>query len=330
MFFTDESKNKKYTTPKRELTSESLLGKWSTNECIQITFHLNNNKEEVCITKAEYIDPKNKIMNKTVPALLSLLSLSQIILTPLSVSNVYAQVAACETNNTAPNAPNTTLAPTNHNDCLSNYQSPITAQINILVSSLTYIVLIVPEYFRRTRVCEQQMSQTLKTLVQTYSGNNGKLPQAISTLLQTFSVDGVLADSLTVAPQMENIERSLFKVRQDLNEYAVALQSHIALLQQDDITKKDYAELLQQVKDIQDRISPLKIGELYTDDGKFGKALDDLGDIKIKEAGIHRKETEDKSKVSGLYFRPKKALESSANYLSGILKFNAIRTKPKL
>lgn len=187
------------------------------------------------------------------------------------------------------------------------------------------------EYKCFQKKCEHELSVALDALKNTYAHNTGLMPMPISTLLQSFGVDGALSDRLTSTPQMANIERSVFKAKKELGAHINYLESQIAQMKSDGVNSDAHEVLFGQLENIYDKLSPDKLGKLHRDGGKnvtdLLKGITDARDNPLAQSIVVSSQSAASDRGVFFRFNPMRGLGRTLSYLSGAIKFSSKTNK---
>lgn len=216
-----------------------LSDSWQRHTCSKLSFTIRSTGESFSITKEKHTPnangPRESITNLVeraqasesirknyaVPAVLMTMLAVNVVLAGFTFANIASQVTnatgAVPDNETEPTEAPTQLSVT----------SPITANVTIATSFLASLIMVADSYRATRRMRENELSEALNAIMKSYANNKGQLSKELSAQLQRFGVNGLLSNELITVPQMSNIQRSLFKAKQELNEYIVALDKEI-------------------------------------------------------------------------------------------------------
>lgn len=303
-----------------------LKTKWSAAKCIKFGFIMTGHRGELFITKqrnapGSYAINPNAQTDLQIAADHFVQDVSQmthqpmlLLLAVLATANLGLTIATeIDVDHQQTMATNSTLGNTTGSSTLEFVSTPATANASIGITGASALFMLINSTCCGSRrFCENEVSEALSFISKTYTDNNGVIPRGIALLLQRFGVDSQSASALTATPQMENIQRSLFKAKQELDKHIVHLKSEIEKLDypEDSPTRKLLAALLE----IQRLVDVSNITELHRKESNVLEVL-----------AVATNKAEDQSKAVSTHT----AISSTVRRLSGILRFSASASRKK-
>lgn len=325
--------NEPYTA---SYTHASLIANWSSDSCGRLGFTLSDSDKEFFITKQKnapgvyvasnttaqrnlrsqvepFAQTASQMMQKPViPALMGL-TLINLGLTIATIINVDEQVRMAE------DATSTTL---------TSVSSPETAKASIAFIAMPSLIMIANAYWPRKQA-EKELSNTLSAISRTYANNRGKLPKELAEMLQRLGVDAEHTKALMAAPQMESIQRSLFKAKNELREHIDLLKAEIKVYNPPENSQE--RQLLAMLENIEKMVDVSNMEELHRRGSESLNALKEAARVVVDFGEVEKSTQKPASnRMSGLLFSRRPSIEKTVKRISGIVGLGAtVSSKPK-